>query len=546
MNKPTKIKVLFIEDSEADMEELLHSLKHGGFEVESSRVEDLESLRLELDRQDWDVVLSDHYLLGFDSFDALALVKAHKSDVPFIVVSGVVEEETAVRAMKLGACDFLKKDRLSRLPSAVSREIAERAARALYRSTQAELKDSEDRFRLMIDAVKDYAIFMLDTDGRFITWNIGSERMFGYSESEAVGAHLSLLYTGSEVGSTHANQALVMTREFGHYEEEGLRRRKDGREFWVHAVMSPVYGPDGTLRGYSRITRDIDELMRGAEALAQAKFNAEEEALARRKLELEREEVEIERGNLKNLFEQTTAILAILAGPEHVFEFANPAYVSLLGENYLGRSFADVQPDLKMLLPLLDKVYLDGETIHQSEVEVTGNDHTRFFDYIFSTKKDGDGKIVGIMMLGSDVTEQRQRRAEAEASSASKSSFLANMSHEIRTPLAAILGFSELLKDMHLVNDERDRYIDTINRNSQALTQIIDDILDMAKIEAGRLDIEGIKFNLSDLLEDVVQLFREKALRKGITLSLKHSPKVPVHVLSDPTRLRQILFNIVG
>ena len=152
-----------------------------------------------------------------------------------------------------------------------------------------------------------------------------------------------------------------------------------------------------------------------------------------------------------------------------------------------------------------------------------------------------------------DIQVQKNTAAElaiakelAEHANATKSAFLANMSHEIRTPLGAILGFSGLLKDINISNLERDQYIKTIERNGLALTRIIDDILDLAKVEAGKLDIEEIDFSFFDLLNEVVDLFREKAKQRNIYFNLKIGDEVPKHISTDPTRLRQILINIIG
>jgi PAS domain S-box-containing protein len=177
-----------------------------------------------------------------------------------------------------------------------------------------------------------------------------------------------------------------------------------------------------------------------------------------------------------------------------------------------------------------------------------------------------DGKIVGITGASRDITEQvavqsllekeREKlkqvaadllkaKEEAENANALKSAFLANMSHEIRTPLGAMLGFSSLLKD-DLEASERDQYIETIIRNGNALVSIIDDILDLAKVEAGKLEIENIEFSLSNLLFDTIDLFKYKAKQKGIQLLLHIDPLVPAHILTDPSRLRQILVNLIG
>lgn len=139
-----------------------------------------------------------------------------------------------------------------------------------------------------------------------------------------------------------------------------------------------------------------------------------------------------------------------------------------------------------------------------------------------------------------------EARDEAERANQAKSDFLANMSHEIRTPLGAILGYSELSKDRSLSQEEHDQFLETISRNGVALTRIIDDILDLAKVESGKLDVERLDFSFMELIEDVVASFRENAKAKGIYLRTAINGDVPARIHSDPSRLRQILVNIVG
>ncbi|HYX38651.1 MAG TPA: PAS domain S-box protein [Oligoflexus sp.] len=152
-----------------------------------------------------------------------------------------------------------------------------------------------------------------------------------------------------------------------------------------------------------------------------------------------------------------------------------------------------------------------------------------------------------------DITEEKRRveqveeaKRTAEAANLAKTAFLANMSHEIRTPLGAIIGFSELLREPDLSPEERDQYLDTVVRSGQGLTRIIDDILDLAKVEAGRLDIEEIEVSVFDFMQEALDLFRDKAKQKGIYLLLNIEEDVPPHIISDPTRLRQILVNLIG
>ncbi len=140
----------------------------------------------------------------------------------------------------------------------------------------------------------------------------------------------------------------------------------------------------------------------------------------------------------------------------------------------------------------------------------------------------------------------KEARITAERANETKTAFLANMSHEIRTPLGAILGFSGLLKDRAIEAAEKDRYVDTIVRNGNSLTRIIDDILDLAKVEAGKLDVESVPFSLFSLTSDIIDLFKDKTKEKDIYLMLNVEESVPSHICSDPTRLRQILVNLIG
>lgn len=133
-----------------------------------------------------------------------------------------------------------------------------------------------------------------------------------------------------------------------------------------------------------------------------------------------------------------------------------------------------------------------------------------------------------------------------EAAAKTKSEFLANMSHEIRTPMAAILGYAEQLNDQQLPEAERQTMVQTIMRNGQHLLDIINNVLDLSKIEAGKMEIEQIEFSPSQIVHDVVSLMRVRTSEKNLSLQARFLNKIPATIQSDPTRLRQILINLVG
>ena len=133
------------------------------------------------------------------------------------------------------------------------------------RQASEEIRLSEERFRLLMNSVTDYAIYMLDPDGRITTWNIGAERIKGYSEQEVIGQDFSIFYTPDDLVAGKPRRELEIASTTGVYQEEGWRVRKDGTRFWASVVLTPVYGAGGKLAGYAKVTRDLTERRAAAE-----------------------------------------------------------------------------------------------------------------------------------------------------------------------------------------------------------------------------------------------------------------------------------------
>ncbi|MDQ3922786.1 MAG: PAS domain S-box protein, partial [Actinomycetota bacterium] len=124
-------------------------------------------------------------------------------------------------------------------------------------SVEATLEASEEHFRLLVEGVKDYAIFMLDVEGHVITWNLGAQRIKGYDTEEILGEHFSIFYTDEDVKSGHPDEELRVAVADGHYEEEGIRVRKDGSTFWANVIITALRDEQGNLLGFAKVTRDI-------------------------------------------------------------------------------------------------------------------------------------------------------------------------------------------------------------------------------------------------------------------------------------------------
>lgn len=170
-----------------------------------------------------------------------------------------------------------------------------------------------------------------------------------------------------------------------------------------------------------------------------------------------------------------------------------------------------------------------------------------------SLQRDAHGEPKAVLVVARDIsdrtrTEDSLRRAKqaAEAANRAKSEFLANMSHEIRTPMTAILGFSDLLLTPNLPYREQREFLDGIQRNGKALMELIGDILDLARIEADKLILEWADCSLRQMVEDVFQVLQLRAQQKGLSLEVGYRFPLPERIRTDPTRLRQILVNLVG
>jgi len=254
INTGKPLAVLIIEDSETDAQLIVRLLKKAGYEIAFEQVESAGQMRAALESRVWDIVISDHSLPQFNSFDALKLLQETELDIPFITVSGTMSEETAVNMMKVGAHDYLTKTNLTRLIPAIERELTQAKVRRDRKQAEAALARSEHAHRTLFENVP-VGLYRTLADGTILDVNPAMVKMFGYQERESLlGAKIVDLYVDPTVEQKFKTEVEKNDNISGF---EAQYRRQDGTNFWAREHIHVVRHENGTPVFYEGSLIDI-------------------------------------------------------------------------------------------------------------------------------------------------------------------------------------------------------------------------------------------------------------------------------------------------
>jgi len=292
-NEALPLRVLIVEDSPTDAVLVERELRRGGYDVTSERVETADAMRDALNRAPWDIILSDYSLPSFNAPAALEVLQASKLDLPFIIISGTIGEEVAVESLKAGAHDYLMKDKLTRLTSAVKRELACAERRRHQKQEEERLRESEANLR---DAQKMAKLgrWELDLASNRLKWSDSIFDIFEIDPEQFGATHESFLEMIHPDDRERVARAYTQSLENKtHYEVTHRVLMKDGRIKWMHEVCRTEYDSIGTAIRFIGFVQDITERKQTEETLLQKAADLEafnEEMIGREKRMIELKE----------------------------------------------------------------------------------------------------------------------------------------------------------------------------------------------------------------------------------------------------------------
>jgi PAS domain S-box-containing protein len=533
------IHVLYIEHHAIDIDFTVRHLAKYAPYIQIDAVTSAEQALFKLETETTDslkykVILMDYRLPGMDALELIKTVRQKiKISIPIILVTGQGNEELAVQALKLGANDYLTKSEkyLNRLPSVI---INSYQHYELKRKQDA-LVASESKYRLLADNSAD-VIFVLDMDLNYTYISPAVKVLRGVEPEEALKQKLSEVLTSASYQKAIKVLSEILGDNLKVMENSVLQKtielemiRNDNTTIWTEVKASLITDKNSKPVGILGVARDISE----------------------------RKSILDKLRKLSRAVEQSPVLIEITDIKGNI-EYVNPKFTEITGyslqevEGKNSRILKSGYTDKSEYENLWNTINTGSEW--KGEFQNKRKDGSLYWeDASITSIKTADGQITHYLAVKSDITEKKKivdeliiAKEKAEESDRLKTAFLANISHEIRTPMNGILGFAELLQEPELTGEEQQEYIRIIEKSGLRMLNIINDIVDISKIESGLVELQISETNINEQIEYAYNFFKPEADKKGILLIPKTSlQEHEVTIKTDRDKLYSILLNLI-
>jgi PAS domain S-box-containing protein len=374
-----------------------------------------------------------------------------------------------------------------------------------------------DNFRLLVDSIPDYAIFMIDTDGIIRTWNHGARRLEGFEETEVVGTHFSRFFTEEDKAAGKPGAELDVANAEGRYEGEGWRVRKDGSRFWAGVTVTPIIDSHGVHRGYGKVTRDLSE---------------------RRRFE-QRHRLMVESVKDYGIF---------MLDPDGNVRSWNLGAELIKGykaEEILGRHFSTfyTEKDIRDEHPADELRQAIASGRFEEEGWRVRKDGSRFWANVVITPLYDDNKtLVGFSKVTRDLTERKYSEEQLKKAYEELESFSYSVSHDLRAPLRSMDGFSDILLTTasEKLDEKSKGYLTRIRESSQRMARLIDDLLNLSRLSREPLNLKTVQ--LSDLAQKHVAELRKTQPARNVEVVIQPGLKAQ----ADPSLIQVVIENLIS
>jgi len=392
--------------------------------------------------------------------------------------------------------------------------------------------DADERFRLLVESVKDYAIFILDLDGRVSTWNAGAERIKGYRAVEIIGKHFSVFYPPEVFPAEKCRTELEIATREGRFEDEGWRLRSDGSRLWAKVTITALRNPAGELVGFAKVTQDLT-----------LRRTSEEETRRFRLL------VESVKDYAIFILDSTGHVSTWNAGAQRIKGYKS--------EEIIGKHFSIFYPSETLVDRKcereLELAAQDGR--FEEEGWRVRKDGTRFWANVTITAlRNTDDTLLGFAKVTRDLTQRREAEATERALAEQRAvlaekvriqefqeRFLAILGHDLRNPLASIDMGMGILRQ-HASDPAAIRILSRMQSSSSRMTRMIEQILDLTRSRlAGGLELTLRPMALGDTVTKIVDELRVAHPSRAIDVQVPS-----VHILGDADRMEQVFSNLIG
>ncbi len=449
------------------------------------------------------------------------------------------------------------------------RDVTEKIqAEEALRASETALRASEDRFRLMVESAKEYAIFTLDLNGSITSWNAGAERLLGYQEAEIIGRDAHILYTSEDNERGRADWEMQTARTQGQAVNECWHRRKDGSRFWGSGLVMPLQTEAGIMQGFVKIMQDKTK-QRQAEQRFRLLYDTTSDLLA----------TEQPLTLMHNLFAKLSAQLELDCYYNYMVKEKDNCQILHLS-NYEGISDAEAQSLewIELGQYLCGLVAQKRQQIVFDQTQLSSHPNAQLVCAVGITAYAGQplivhGRLLGTLSFASRtrnhftpgeinllqstcdqmaialertnlITSIQQQAEQLQRANQLKDEFLAVLSHELRSPLNPILGWARLLQTGKLNAERQADALATIERNAKLQSQLIEDLLDISRIMQGKLSLTVAPINLTFVISSALETVRLAASAKNIKIVLDLDNTI-APISGDAVRLQQVVWNLL-